>query len=251
MSTYSSYSDKAPDLIPAGTLCPAIASVRGIKTSKNTGGRYLDLELTVDAGPYTRRKVFGLILDPGDAKNSAGGREMGQRAIIRIFEAAGVFQVGNLASYQAWDNASLEQIGQKIDGIKVALSVKIESSEGYADKNTIGDFLTPNPSSAVAAKWKKFAAQLLDPAWLAGKPPAPAAAPVQTAFAGFGGAAAPPAPAAPTGFGMPAASGTPPAAPPMGGFAQPAPATQLPPVDPNKPAAWLAQAQSKDDDIPF
>ena len=90
MSTFSGYNDKAPDLIPPGTLCTGIVTVRAVKVGSR-GARYLDLELTINRGPYEKRKVWTNVMDPADPKQSDGGKEMGQRAIIRMFETAGIF----------------------------------------------------------------------------------------------------------------------------------------------------------------
>jgi hypothetical protein len=248
MSTFSGYNDKAPDLIPPGTLCTGIVGVRAIKIGSGSGARYMDLEITINRGPYEKRKVWTNVMDPADPQQSAGGKEMGQRAIIRMFETAGIFVPGNLQSYQQWDGATIEQIGAALVGKEIAFSVKIESQEGYADKNGIGDFLTPNPSSAVAAKWKKLLAQLQNPQ----APAAPAqsafamAAPVAAKPAGFGTVAAPAAPAAPAGFG----NGAAPVAPLAGtGTITPAPLVPTTPATLVAPGAvapnWLAQANGQ------
>ena len=248
MSTFSGYNDKAPDLMPTGTLCTGIVGVRAIKVGSGNGARYLDLEITINRGPYEKRKIWTNVMDPADPQQSAGGKEMGQRAIIRMFETAGIFVPGNLDSYKAWDGATIEQIGTALTGKEIAFSVKIESQEGYADKNGIGDFLTPNPSSAVAAKWKKLLDQL--------KNPQPAPAPQQGAFAmggpapvapkpaGFGTATPATAGVVPAGFGngqpAPITAGTGTLTPPAPAPVPAVPATMVPPG--TVPGRWLQEA---------
>src|SRR3546814_6669950 len=75
------------DRIPHGQLAFAIFSLRGIKQSQS-GGQYLDVELTLDDGqPFARRKIFDMIMDPNFESNSDAAKQMGNAAIGRILEA--------------------------------------------------------------------------------------------------------------------------------------------------------------------
>src|SRR3546814_3576824 len=63
------------DPIPHGQLAFAIFSLRGIKQSQS-GGQYLDVELTLDDGqPFARRKIFDMIMDPNFESNSDRSEE--------------------------------------------------------------------------------------------------------------------------------------------------------------------------------
>jgi hypothetical protein len=165
----------AGDLIPAGTLVWLAISVRGLTHSKGTGGRQADLEYTVATGQHAKRKVWGYIGDPDDATNSDAYRIQSQGGLVRMLEAAGICKLNDPASYAritSFQQALQELVASTNAGRFVAAKISIEKGkDGYADKNRIADFLSPNPKSASAASWR----QLLAPATVnAAKPAAPA-----------------------------------------------------------------------------
>lgn len=182
----------AGELIPANTLAFCVLKVQAIKVSQN-GGRYASLELTIDRGPYERRKVFSMVGDPTDANNSEKYQQMSLAALQHMLEAAGIFRYDQPASYTAFANASFEQVMQALDGRTVAIKTKIEKGTGgYEDKVAVADWLSPNPASRTFKKWAELAAP---------------AAPIQ----GFAGQAAPVAPA--PAYAPPAAPAAPQGAP--------------------------------------
>ena len=129
------------DLIPNGQLAWAILNVRGIKASQS-GGQYLDVELTLEEGqPYGRKKIWDMIGDPMFAGNSEAYRQMGQVAIARILESGRGAGPANPGGYviQSYDQLSSLRVAVKI-GIK-------KGTGGYEDKNNIAEYLTPNPAS--------------------------------------------------------------------------------------------------------
>jgi len=65
----SGLGDKA-ELIPQGTLVKAVVTVNAIKQSQATDGRYMQLEFTVSDGIYRNRKIWDLVCDPHDERNS-------------------------------------------------------------------------------------------------------------------------------------------------------------------------------------
>lgn len=150
----------ATDLIPAGTIAWATAASRGIKLSKATGGRMADMEFTIASGPFTRRKVWGFILDPDDMNNSEAGRTMGQGQLVRMLEAVGFCVPGNQASYQRQELRTFDgcvaviergiQSGRYI-GVKIGVE---KGTGGYQDKNKVESFLTPNPKSGSSRDWQ-------------------------------------------------------------------------------------------------
>ena len=169
------YSQPTGTLIPANTLAFARLTIRGLKTSNNTGGRYADLELIIDSGPFESRRVWPLIMDPSDAKNSEGARNMGMGAIQHICEAAGLFDPTNPQTYTRFSNGSFEDVLKAIDGKRVAIKVGIEKGkDGHQDKNRVLAWLTPNPASADNKGWKELNGA------------APAGGAVSGGFGGFG-----------------------------------------------------------------
>jgi hypothetical protein len=159
------------DTLPADMVLFAILTVKGVKAS-NSGGGYLDCELTIDQGqPHAGRKIFDMIGDPQNAANSEKYREMGTIAITRILEAGRGAGPHNMAGYQIPNYEALS-------GLRVGIKTGIEKgTDGHADKNRVKEWLTPNPASQSGNKgWVKL---------MAGDHGG--AAPVQQAQGGFGG----------------------------------------------------------------
>ncbi len=137
------------DLIPRGFLCWAQVTFRGMKVSTSTGSRYADVELTIaERQPYARKKIFTKIADPDFMDNSEKYRQMGMTSLTRMVEAAGIVNPEDEASYGKVTGRSMEAVMQMLDGKYVAIKVKVEAgSQGYEDKNDVGDYLTPNAGS--------------------------------------------------------------------------------------------------------
>lgn len=137
------------DIIPNGVMAWAIVTFRGLKPS-SSGGQYLDLELTIDdPHPFSRRKLWEMVGDPDHAGNSDGYKQMGRMALTRILECIGVLRPGDPQSYASFGNPTTLQVGQLIDGKRVAIKIKIErGKDGYSDKNKVGEWLSPNPESS-------------------------------------------------------------------------------------------------------
>ncbi len=220
---------KSQELIPNGTLTYAVIEVKGVKNSKTTTSRYIECELTVTRAPFENRKVFTKIGDPTHDGNSEAYQQMGLQALTRIFESKGIFRHGDLASYRHFDGATIEQIAANLEGGDVPIKIKIEKGkDGHADKNDIGDWLSPNPESNCAKTYQQL---------LAGPKVAPAGGAFGTAApTGIAPVAQPPSFAQQQQVAAPVANGAPswlnhPAAQPA--VAQP---TQ-PVAQPTKPAA--------------
>jgi len=152
------------ELIPAGTLAKAVVTVNQIKQSQSTGGQYMQIELTLSSGQYANRKIWDMVCDPTDERNSENWRKMGLLALTRAFEAAGIFVPSKPETYDTLEGKSFEEIARTLDGCEVAVKVKIEKSPdpAHADKNKVGEWLTPNKESTGHVGWKKMMAEIDD-----------------------------------------------------------------------------------------
>lgn len=132
--------EKSNDVIPKDALLWAVINLREIKNSRESNGRYLDIELTIaDNQPYARRKIWTMIADPFDANNSEEWRAMGYGAIRRILEAVKGATPDNANSY------TLAQL-HDLHGLMVPIITTIEKGkDGYDDKNKC-EFLSPYSS---------------------------------------------------------------------------------------------------------
>lgn len=204
------------ELMPVGQLAWAIFNIRGdfATKSKSSAGHYLDVELIFEDGqPFARRKVWTKIGDPMDPSNSAAYKEMGAGQLGRILECGNNAGPHNVAGYSLPDIMHPDGYPtadyRVLNGKRVAVKIKVEKGTGgYADKNDVADFLSPNPQSDSNKAYQRLLAGVYNVA-------TPSTAAPNT---GFGGAAqAAPQPALPS-FGRPAA-----VAPPAGGAPAAAP----------------------------
>lgn len=183
LGMFSSATSKGQDmeLIPHGTLAWCLITVRGIKDSKEPRedggrGRYLDIELTVGDGPYTNKKLWDRIMDPTHIGNSEKGRAMGITAVTRCLETSGFFVVGKPESYDRLQpevetqqrhpetRVGIEAIGRALDGQRCAIKIKLEKGkDGFADKNCVGEWLSPNPESGSHKFYKDLVAGVVSP----------------------------------------------------------------------------------------
>ena len=145
-------------LIPAGTLAFANVTVQELKKSQSTGGEYASLELTITDGEYANRKVFEMVCNPKDEKNSEGWRKMGVANLTRMFEAAGVFKHDDPSSYEKFNGKDFVAICQELDGARIAIKIKVEKDkEGtHPDRNKVADYLSPNPNSGSNRTYQKL-----------------------------------------------------------------------------------------------
>ena len=123
--------------------------------------------------------------DPFDQRNSEKWREMGQSALARIAESAGVFQAGNDESYAQFNSdENVLRMAEALQGSTVRIKVGVEKgTDGHGDKNSVADWGSPNPDSnghrtwlafdaAPAAPKSAFAPKTAAPAKAAGTKPA-------------------------------------------------------------------------------
>lgn len=184
------------DPIPKDTLVWCVLAIRSIKNSRETNGRYLDIELTVlDNQPFARRKIWDKIADPFDGNNSEEWRNMGYMSIRRILEAV---KGANPADGNSYSLNRLEDL----HGLTVPVLVGIEKGkDGYEDKNR-AEYLSPHSTVKKIVECHRL---LSSGVFQYGKTDKPAGVPPQGNM--FTGNAQP----APAGFQPPAAA---PASPP-------------------------------------
>lgn len=151
-------------LIPHGTVSKAVLNVRGIKPSQK-GGQYIDCEFTLVGGEFNGRKVWSIIMDPYFAGNSQQAKDIGSKFSVRLLETAGVPE----ATYSQF--TSIQQIAEQIAGKECVIKVGIKKGEGgYQDKNTVLDYLSPNPESGTSESFKKVMSGVATPSASSGKP---------------------------------------------------------------------------------
>ncbi len=136
------------DLLPHGTLCFGVVKVRPfnlqagiIETSgkENPENKYLNLELTIQGGPYDKRKIWDM---PGVA-GSEGYTNAGGAAIRAMLE------VGRGASAQSPQGYCIDNY-MELDGLKCAFRIKTEpgTAQYPNEKNRVAIYLTPlNPAT--------------------------------------------------------------------------------------------------------
>ena len=141
-------------LIPDKTMSKAVINIRGIKDSQKTGSRYLDCEFTLMGGEHNGRKVWSIVMDPTFEGNNDVSKDMGKKFLVRMLEASGLVTVGDEASYGRF--SSLHDIINALSGQTVAIKVGIKKgTEGFSDKNSVTDFLSPNPESGTSENFRK------------------------------------------------------------------------------------------------
>lgn len=138
------------DLIPKGTLAWALVTVdKNLKTTKEKGGRYANLDLKIIGGPYEGRTIFRkMICDPSDVNNTEKWRDMAKIDLTHAFEACKVFDPSYAASYRIFDTADFPKMMGTLDQKPVAIQIGIEAGTGgHNDRNNVDKFLSPNQNS--------------------------------------------------------------------------------------------------------
>lgn len=206
------------ELIPAGTLAFATINIRpaSIEFQKicksgreNKANKYLDYELELTSGPYTGRKMFGMI----GVSGSEQWVNMSMAAVRHILEVGRRAGAENPQGYVL--GAQLpdgdERMWMELDGLQCAIKVGIEKGkDNYPDKNRVSQFLSPNASSPTV---KDFLALAGGATMAAGEPataPAKPAASAPWAPGAAGNLAAQQPRAVSESAGRPAWAGAPP-----------------------------------------
>jgi hypothetical protein len=147
------------NLMPRGLLHHAVVAIRSLKNSKASNGEYADIELTMVDGPFEGRKVWPMIANPSDERNSEKWREMSIANIQHALEAARVFDPSKPETYNQFADKTFSDILLALDGKTVAVKIGIEKgTDGHQDKNNVAEWLSPNPVSGTNKLYVKLAA---------------------------------------------------------------------------------------------
>lgn len=182
MADYSSAPTKqgSGELIPHGTLAkgwfqvePFNINGQQIETPPKAGGKaknsYLKSRITITEGEHERRIVFhNLMRGPEDKAKNMGNAQM--RAILEYgngFPSNPRWAFIDDDYGQLWDDA---RGGGMPCGIKIGIE---KGKDGYADKNVVLAFLSPNPESDSHKDYLKLVRGETAPAAQAAKPGAP------------------------------------------------------------------------------
>lgn len=142
---------RSGDLMPDGTIAPVHLTVRPgnsgeggwLKRSKDGGSMSLDCEFTVTEGPHAKRKFWSLLLVEGTTEGHAKAAEISAARIRAILESA-----YGIRPDDETDNAKqrrrLNAWGD-LNDIRFIAKVGIEKGkDGYKDKNTLSEVITPD-----------------------------------------------------------------------------------------------------------
>lgn len=203
------------ELIPDGTLAWAVVKLRPhnldhglvVVPSKSSDGAYLDVELTILEGPYARRKIWDRIGVKGSEKWVENGRAR-IRHIIEVGNEMSEFPA-NHPNYRLGTKSqtSGEMVFMELDELRCAIKVGVEKGkDGYEDKNSVRQYLSPRPSSDTHKTFLKLVAGQTQ-----GEPQQQKAAPTASKPAWAGGVAGGGATAPSTPAGRPSWAGAAPA----------------------------------------
>ncbi|NRA42679.1 MAG: hypothetical protein HRU21_10295 [Pseudomonadales bacterium] len=131
------------ELIPAKTVAPVIMHIRGTKRTQAGDAEYLDIEYTVTAGKYERRKVFGMnmITSNGtDGHNKAV--EISTSFFLEVVQSA--YGIKDLSAPDAMEYLRSFDT-DSLQGIEFLARIGIEKDKTgqYEDKNVVSGAVTP------------------------------------------------------------------------------------------------------------
>jgi hypothetical protein len=188
---------RSGDLIPNGTMCKLIMSIRPggepssggwLTPSKDTDALYINAEFTVSDGPFARRKLWQNLVMSGGKVNDKGesiAANISRATLRAILESArGILPTDMSEAAQAKRRV---RGFEEFDGMEFVAKIGVEKGkDGYQDKNRIAAVTTPD---------KKEYQQVMSGVYA----PAPAAAPAggTSAPAWAGGGSGAPAAVAP------------------------------------------------------
>lgn len=156
----SSGSNEPLQLIPDGTVAraymtfgtdgdtqmPEFSTAHVFRKSQNTSAVWLPLELTIMGGNYDKRKVWSNLFVHGDAVGDDGvpkARRIGLETLRKMIDSAYGLSANDM-SPEAQAKRNIQSI-DVLDGIEVCVVIGVEKgTNGYADKNKIKTYLTPD-----------------------------------------------------------------------------------------------------------
>lgn len=135
------------------TQMPEFSNAHVFRKSQNTSAVWLPLELTIMGGDYDKRKVWTNLFVHGDAVGDDGvpkARRIGLETLRKMIDSAhGLSQNDMSPEAQAKRNIASIDV---LDGIEVCVVIGVEKgTNGYADKNRIKTYLTPDSGDFIAS----------------------------------------------------------------------------------------------------
>ena len=182
---------RSGDLIPNGTICKLIMTIRPggesssdgwLTESKTSDSVYINAEFTVTDGPFARRKLWQNLTMAGGKTNDKGesiAANISRATLRAILESA-----RNILPTDMSEAAMAKRRVQgfsEFEGLEFIAKVGVEKGkDGYQDKNKIAAIVTPDKAKEyTAAMAGDYSPVQVSPATKA------------PAWAGGGGAAAP------------------------------------------------------------
>jgi len=146
-------------LIPAGTVCRAVISVKlgdmeipefgtghWFKASQSSKAKWMELEFTVIGGDHDRRKFWDRIFVDGDKLGNSGipqAKEIGLSTLRTIIESAFNI-VPTDVSPEAQARRQIQGVND-LNGMEICAKVGIKKgTNGYSDQNKLTVAMTPN-----------------------------------------------------------------------------------------------------------
>jgi hypothetical protein len=132
------------DIIPDGTVAPVILKLRELRPTKDKSGQMLDIEFTILAGPFAKRKFWGLMMVSGN------GSEGHKKAVdITMSRIRGVLEsaYGVLPSDDSEPAKAARRLKDwdDLDSLEFVARIGIEKGTGdYKDKNVLKGAVTPD-----------------------------------------------------------------------------------------------------------
>lgn len=168
------------DLIPKGTVAPFAVFVRAggegedgmLTQSRSSDAQYLDIEFTIESGPYAKRKIWQNITLSGgklDERGESIGGRMGRAQLRALLESARRINPED-QSEQAKNGRRINSFAE-LNGLTVWGKIGIEKDKTglYDDKNKIATFITPDmkdygkatekPQASGHSSWQQPASQ--------------------------------------------------------------------------------------------
>jgi hypothetical protein len=140
------------NVIPANTICTLQLTIRPggagdggcLKRSADGQSEGLDCEFVVVDGPYAKRKIWHLFTLRGTTEGHAIAGDISRRMLRAIVESAlGIRPDDTSEAAQAKRDGSLSG-AQYLDGLRFVARLGVRPpKDGYAEKNTIVEVITP------------------------------------------------------------------------------------------------------------
>jgi hypothetical protein len=142
---------RSGELIPDGTIAPVHMTIRPgnageggwLRRSKDGGAFMLDVEFTVIEGPHAKRKFWALYVVDGTTEGHRKATEISSTRIRAMLESVRGVRPDDETPLAK----SARQLGDfgELDGMRFIAKIGIEQGkDGYKDKNTLVEVITPD-----------------------------------------------------------------------------------------------------------